>query len=487
MNDTVFRPFASLLLALVLTVAGVTPALAAPPSNDNFVDAEIILSLPFSGSVDISEATAELFEPQPYFFSLNTVWYSFTPSANAVLLADMAGSSFGDNILRVYWAGAPGFDGLNFMGYTAYGGNFTFSVQAGTHYYIQAGSLGSSGDLHVNLQSIPPPVNDDFSNAKVIPLALPFDDFENTIAATREGNEPYAQCAQSTGDRTVWYSFTPTVSGSISASITSSSFYPKLAVYTGNSLSSLTEVGCKYGWSVLSFQANVGTTYYIQAGAYYDGDGGEMQFLIEVTPLPLAAFSWDPSNPSSFDTISFYDNSYDPGQLGFQSEAWNFGDGTSATGCCAAHKYLKDGDYTVQLSVTTYDGRSASTSQVVQVRTHDVAITKVSAPLSANAGQTRSITVYVNNKRYPETVTVELYRSNPNFYGGFEFVGSYTQVVPVRSANRTTSFTFNYTFTSSDASIGKVTFKAKAVILNFNDALQADNELVSSPPTKVAK
>jgi len=34
---------------------------------------------------------------------------------------------------------------LNFRGYTAFGGSVTFSVQAGTLYYIQAGSLGNVG------------------------------------------------------------------------------------------------------------------------------------------------------------------------------------------------------------------------------------------------------------------------------------------------------------------------------------------------------
>ena len=79
---------------------------------------------------------------------------------------------------------------------------------------------------------------------------------------------------------------------------------------------------------------------------------------------------------------------------------------------------------------------------------------------------------------------MDLYKSIP---GGFQLVGSYIQSVPVRPANRTTAFTFNYTFTTSDASVGKVTFRAVASIVNARDALPADNEAISSPPTKVTR
>ena len=137
----------------------------------------------------------------------------------------------------------------------------------------------------------------------------------------------------------------------------------------------------------------------------------------------------------------------------------------------------------VSLTVTTFDGRSASTSRLVQVRTHDVAITKVAAPKSASAGQTRQISVNIRNHRYPETVVVELYKSTP---AGYEYIGTLRQFVPVRQGNRTTRFDFTYTFTSDDARIGKVTFKAIASIENARDALPADNEAIS-PPTKVSR
>lgn len=55
--------------------------------------------------------------------------------------------------------------------------------------------------------------------------------------------------------------------------------------------------------------------------------------------------------------------------------------------------------------------------------------------------------------------------------------------MPVRPANRTTDFSFSYTFTAGDAHVGKVTFKALANIFGGRDALAADNEAIAQPIT----
>jgi PKD domain-containing protein len=471
----------AIVTVFVLALSGVQPAFAAAPLNDNFTDAELIGSLPFSGSVDNTEATIEPDEPQPYYSSSRTVWYSFTPTNNAVLIADMANSGFGDTVINVYQAQAPGFGGLYFLGYTVYGGSVTFSVQAGITYYLQAGSISSSGgELHINLQVIPPPLNDNFANATVIPSPLPFDDSVDTIAASFEANEQYPSCGQNTGDKTAWYAFTPAESVSVSASISGSAFYPILAIYTGDSLANLTMAGCTNGWSVLTFQATAGTTYYIQEAGYF-GQGGLMQLHLAVTPPPTAFICFGPSDPSVFDNMQFSDCSSDPGQIGFQSFSWNFGDGTTLTtqNCCVNHQYAADGAYTVQHAVTTYDGRTASTSQVVHVLTKDIAITTFSVPQTARANQTKTINVNIQNKRYADYVQVTLYKGLPGCCEQYQLIGTLTIYVPAK-AKQATTFKFTYTFTSDDAKIGKVTFKAVANIVNSNDVLPADNTSIAT-------
>jgi PKD repeat protein len=229
-----------------------------------------------------------------------------------------------------------------------------------------------------------------------------------------------------------------------------------------------------------------GTTYYFQVGDIFT-DGGDLLLNIQEVPAPepVANFFFFPSDPSLFDTVSFCDNSFDPGNVGIQSMSWDFGDGATSTDNCAQHQYTTDGDYTVLHEVTTFDGRSASTTQLVSVRTHDVSVIKVSAPKSGTVGQTRAITVSIKNTRYPEMVTIEFFRSAPG--GGFDFIGSSTQFVPVRSGNRTTNFSLNYTFSPQDAQFGKVTFKAIVHLLNARDAFPADNEAISTPPTVVKR
>jgi hypothetical protein len=112
-----------------------------------------------------------------------------------------------------------------------------------------------------------------------------------------------------------------------------------------------------------------------------------------------------------------------------------------------------------------------------------VAITRLSAPTTAKSGQTRPIEVNVNNRRYPETVEVQLFKSVP---GGLELVGVLTQSVLKRATTQTTDFSFSYTFTTADTSLGKVTFQAVATIIGARDALPADNTAIAVP-TRINK
>jgi PKD repeat protein len=215
------------------------------------------------------------------------------------------------------------------------------------------------------------PTNDDFANATLI-SSLPFGDTVDLTAATTEASEPSPSCVGL--QNTAWYSFTPTTTESVSAA--ADQFGAGLAAYTGASLDTLTQVGCSQFPSPsqpLTFRAEANTTYYVQVGAWCCDGFGPVTFHLEMTPNPVAQFSFAPGNPATFDTIQFQDTSFDPAGVGIASQAWTFGDGAAATGCCPTHWYAAAGDYTVELTVATVDGRSASTSQTVHVRTPAVA------------------------------------------------------------------------------------------------------------------
>ncbi len=330
----------------------------------------------------------------------------------------------------------------------------------------------------------PPPTNDDFADATPV-TDLPYSETTTTNGATRETNEPFATCGFGSTTGTLWWAFTPSETQTVSARASAQFFSTYTAVYTGTSLSNLSQIACENFSDLTSFVAEVGQTYFLQVGSVF-GDSGTLQFQIDVAPPPTASFGFFPSDASKFDLVQFFDNSFDPADIGIETQSWDFGDGASDTGCCPEHRYAQDGEYTVVLTVTTFDGRSASTSLVVSIETHDVAITKFSVPNSTQAGQTRSISVGVNSRLHTEQVQVVLYRSQPGPFGDFVEVGRLTQTTPVRSGNRTTSFPFAYTFTADDAAVGKVTFRATATILDERDALPADNEAISAP-TKVGR
>jgi PKD repeat protein len=445
----------------------------ASSANNDFADATVIATLPFSDAPDVLAADLEAGEPMPscaFGAAGRTVWYSFTPPQTGWVAARTANEPFA--VVAVYRGTALG--DLSEVGCRVFGERLVFQAEGNTTYFFQVGGLfGGAGPLEFHVEEIVPPQNDAFVHATSIP-ALPFDDAIDLAAATTEVGEPTPSCFGV--NRTAWYTFTPAQASSISASPFTLNIPVVLAAYRGNELANLTELDCRVGQKV-TFQAEAGTAYYFQVGVA-SVPSFPVAFRLEVTPAPDANFGFSPLDPSMFDVVQFFSFASDPGDVGFGSLEWSFGDGSSGTDCCPTHRYAVDGDYTVQHTATTLDGRTGSRVQTISARTHDVAITRFFAPKSASAGQTRGIVVGIKNRRYPETVEVQLFKSVP---GGFEFVGALAQSVPVHAGNRTTDFSFSYTFTAADASVGKVTFKAVAVLAGARDALPADNEAIGAP------
>lgn len=485
MSYRLFRPFVSLFLALTVLFAGVTPALAAPPLNDNFADAEVITLLPFSFTVDVSEATNELDEPHFCAFMEKSTWFAFTPATTTFVQTDIQGS-IGFGLMNVYQANGPAIFDLNFKTCVGLDAPYTFVAVAEQTYYLQVGTItGFDGSITVNLEQLPAPANDNFADAISIG-SVPFSaDFDFSGATVESGEPAPTSCIFDPPPfETLWYFYSPTQDESLLARMSPSSGSPFLGVYSGTDFNNMTELGCAMAGGAVSFEATAGQTYYFQVGSYFEEIGGAT-FILEPTPPPVADFFTNVGNGSIYDTVHFFNNSFDPANIGISIWEWDFGDGSTSTEIHPFHQYSSDGDYLVTLTVQTFDSRTGSTSQTIEIRTHDVSIANVSAPRAANVGQTKAITISLRNSRYPETVRIELYRSVAG--GGFELVSNSTQFIPVRSGNRATQFSFNYTFQPQDAQIGKVTFKAMVFIENANDAAPGDNEAISTPPTAVKR
>jgi hypothetical protein len=316
------------------------------------------------------------------------------------------------------------------------------------------------------------PANDNFAGAIQI-TTLPYNANADNAEATGETGEP-ADCVTTLPLKTVWFSYTP----SADRALTLSPSYPTMiGIYTGSSVDSLGFVGCAPWYSSqFSFIPQVGITYYFQLSGYF-GNEGNLSFRLELAPAPQVGISYSPSDPSTFDTVSFSANIYDPAGIYGDSYDWTISDGTTDPSSQFSHQFAADGDYTVNLTFFTLDSRSNSANTVVQVRTRDIAINKLAVPQSARVNQTKAINVDIKNKRYSDNVSVSIYKGLPG--GGEQLIGTLTIYVPAR-ATRPTTFKFSYTFTAADANVGKVTFRAEANLMNGRDALPLDNNAIAT-------
>ena len=474
------------ICAAVTALALSGAASAAPPTNDSFGGATSA-SVPSSVGVDLTEATLEPGESQFCWPQARTAWFVVQPASDG--LVRVASSGFGDRVVTLYRDNGSGLGGLTQIGCAFPWSEIVTTLQAGVTYYVQVGAppWSSIGNVDLQLDVVPPPPNDAFANAKSV-SAVPYADTVDMRAATVQAGEPTQPAGvfqPFTG--TSWYSYTTSQTESLMVTrIGCCASGHNIAVYTGSAVDSLTPVSVARPFDGRAiFTAAAGTTYRIQNGVSGFPFASQLGLQIEKTPNPVASMFVNIGDPSIYETVGFGFSGFDPAGVGIDSWSWSFGDGSGATGPNPSHRYAADGDYEVRLTVTTPDGRTAVDKRTVSVRTHDVAIVKLAVPQSGRAGQTKTISVNVANKRDVETVTVTLFRSVPGSSGSWEAIAQSTQTLAAKSGNKTTSYVFSYTFTAADATVGKVSFRASASINGARDALPADNESVS-PPTSVS-
>jgi hypothetical protein len=133
------------------------------------------------------------------------------------------------------------------------------------------------------------PANDHFADAMPARVGR----FQTiTDRATTEAGEPImvdGACGSPTGmlGRTVWYTFTPTASGTATINTIGSSFDTVLAIYTGAAVDGLLRVACNNDavgtQAQLSLPVVGGTTYRVQAGGF---GGAAGNLTVNFTAIP---------------------------------------------------------------------------------------------------------------------------------------------------------------------------------------------------------
>ena len=146
-------------VSLFLVGAIVSPALAAPPANDDRGNAKVVGPLPYQDSIDTSEATPQVSDPDCVSGPDNpTVWYSFTPGEDGRYGA----STFGSDYDTTLFVGTPDNGGFNVIDCSddtvGLSSSVVWQAQAGTEYLIMVGACCGSpgGQLEFVLRRNPP-------------------------------------------------------------------------------------------------------------------------------------------------------------------------------------------------------------------------------------------------------------------------------------------------------------------------------------------
>ena len=105
-------------------------------------------------------------------------------------------------------------------------------------------------------------------------------------------------------------------------------------------------------------------------------------FAGDVNAAPTAVASATPKAAAAGETVTFsaagsFDDLDSPEELTY---AWNFGDGSTASGATATHAYAAKGTYDATLTVTDSKGLSGTDTVTVTVTGPDLHVTDVSAP-----------------------------------------------------------------------------------------------------------
>ncbi len=314
-----------------------TPTLASGRSTPTFTprqptpvndacDSAVVASQSYSGTVPTGLATSDATDPVPACGNgsrSRSVWYRFTAPSNGALTADTFGSNY-DTILSAYagtcGAFAPVLGACN-DDTNGRQSRISFTATAGVTYYFLVssydnigGSLtfrlgfqgsGSAPATPVPTRTEPPPAgldpvpstptftptstpasslwNDACANARPID-AVPFAGTVVTTAATTEAADPAPACGNNSRAKSVWYRFTTSTTGTLTADTFGSTYDTILAVYAG-SCGGFTPLprGCNDDTngqqSRVSFQGNAGVTYYFMVTAYAN-NGGTLNFRV---------------------------------------------------------------------------------------------------------------------------------------------------------------------------------------------------------------
>ena len=141
---------------------------------------------------------------------------------------------------------------------------------------LQADDINGVTTIYGSAALSAPPANDNWPGTSI--PGIPYTNSVDTTGATVEPNDPTVNVTcdgtlLARGDATVWYSFAPGSSVSVSVDTYGANYDTYIAIWTGSALNNLSLVGCDDDTednlqSQLTLNAQGGTTYYIEVAEY---------------------------------------------------------------------------------------------------------------------------------------------------------------------------------------------------------------------------
>lgn len=254
---------------------------AAPPPNDDFANREDLgTGVPVEVERTNREATEEAEEPD-LGGSGHSIWFKWQATATEYVTVDTCKGGIGlTPEIGVFTGTALGAltkvaggitEGRADCAGSSWGTTVTFRAVDGVEYAIGIDAVASFSDpeagqglIHLVLATTPEPANDDFADAIALDGQVQANGIYgagtsgSTWAATKEPGEP--SHAGDSGGASVWYSWTAPTSEAYN--VYACGRFPILfAIYTGNSMATLTGFASQGGCGIRTLQVSAGTTY----------------------------------------------------------------------------------------------------------------------------------------------------------------------------------------------------------------------------------
>ncbi len=281
-------------VATLLPAGGPTEfSLALTPfvPNDAIALASVVTSLPYTDSQNVRLASEE--DGEGWCSYTHSIWYRYTAPHDLTLLASVAGESAHSVAIHLAEDDRPARSYVDCRASTVASTDpvrVSTRAEAGQTYFIRAAAGASPGILHVGLEELPLPTNDEPASATDL-ATLPATGWLSNRGANDDADAVPGTCGSTGTDNSVWYKYT--ASTPLRALLSVAAFQSTTRLETYRIVDGVREpVDCLYYYTgdiAVGIGLEAGETGYFRLTSYRESD---FSYTFEVRdPLPHDDFA----------------------------------------------------------------------------------------------------------------------------------------------------------------------------------------------------